>query len=524
MRKIYVILAVVTGMTLASCTNQEYLGDVGTTTQETEQGTAITFGGYAGKMTRSDFTGGDAASKLGSQFKVYGVKQNRTTATNYDQVFPNFTVQYSTSYANNAEYNNGWYYGGIGSQTIRYWDYSSANYHFVAGSPVTNFTFATNGTTGDIATATVTGLGGRLNHTTTVASNTAPVYIADPKIVAKANYQNEVEFTFRSMQSKVRVGIYETIPGYKITSIQFYNNAATPSASNYITLNGTSGYFQGSSSATGTVTYDWTTSKYTFEYTSSTISSDKCWEGGQFTSGVPATTSAATNLYGTDGSMASDGYFIVMPTPSVTAAAALTIKCDYVLKSLDNVDEIHVTGATATIPADYTKWAPNTAYTYLFKISDNTNGTTGDPNNPEDPAGLYPITFDAVVVDVADHQVGTETTFSTPSITVYQAGDVVTNGITYVAGGVTVKAYENATDVTSSATWSYTTIDTSTTPYDYSKDYEHLGASGAATSWTDGALTSVAAGNTYVIKAVTTNGTAYFVLVVGAAENGPANS
>ena len=527
MRKIYVILAAVTGLSFASCTNQEYLGDVGTTTQETEQGSAITFGGYSGKMTRNDFTDGEAASKLGSKFIVYGVKQNRTTATNYDQVFPNFTVQYDASKTNNAEYNNGWYYVGIGTQTIRYWDYSSANYHFVAGSPVANFTYATDGTTGDIATATVTGLGGRLNHTTTVASTLASVYIADPKVVAKADYKHEVEFTFRSMQSKVRVGIYETIPGYKITSISFYNNASTPVASNYITLNcATDNYFQGSTSATGTVTYDWTTPNYTFAYTSSTISSDKCWEGGQFTS-VPATTSAATNLYGTDDNMASDGYFIVMPTPSAIDAVPLTLKCDYVLKSLDDVDEIHVTGATATIPADYTKWAPNTAYTYLFKISNNTNGSTGNPDDPDnpDPAGLYPITFDAVVVNYADagQNVGTETTFSTPSITVYQDGDVVTNGITYKTGTVTVKAYEGTADVTSTATWSYTTIDTSTTPYDYSKDYEHLGASGAVTSWTSGALTSVTNGNTYVIKAKTTNGIAYFVLVVGAPENGPTN-
>jgi hypothetical protein len=209
-----------------------------------------------------------------------------------------------------------------------------------------------------------------------------------------------------------------------------------------------------------------------------------------------------------------------MPTPSAIAATPLTLTCDYTLTSLDTDETIEVKGATATIPEAYTKWLPNTAYTYLFKISDNTNGKTHTDQPNE---GLYPITFDAVVVNFADNQKGTETTVSTPSITVYQNGDVVTNGITYVAGDVTVTAYEGTTDVTSSATWSYTTIDTSTTPYDYTKDYERLGASGAATSWTSGKLTSVSASKTYVIKAVTSNGTAYFVLVVGAAETGPTN-
>lgn len=517
----YAVVAI--GM-LASCTVDEYMGDTPATSQETKG--SINFGTGLKTVTRADITGGDAATKLGNAMKVYGVKQNRSTATNYDKVFVDYSVKYNTANVGNDEYNNGWYYVGAESgQTIKYWDYSSADYHFVAGSPVLNFTYALDGTTGDIATATVTGLGGRLNHTTSVASDAAPVYIADPKIVTKTDYRNEVEFTFRSMQAKVRVGIYETIPGYKITSISFYNNAATPVASNYITLNSaTDNYFQGGASNTGgTITYNWSTPTYTFTYSGTGLTQGKYWEGGRFDSGVPATTSAATNLYGADDDMATTGYFIVMPTPSATAAAPLTLKCDYTLKSIDNKSDetIIVTGATATIPEAYTKWEANTAYTYLFKISDNTNGTTGSGT---DQVGLYPITFDAVVVDVADHQIGTETTVSTPSITVYQAGDVVTNGITYVAGDVVVKAYDGTTDVTSSATWSYTSIDTSTTPYDYTKDYERLGASGAATSWTSGALTTVAAGKTYVIKAVTTNGTAYFVLVVGAAENGPANS
>lgn len=524
MKKFYFILTAAASIALASCMNDEYLGDSPGTNKPTEE--AINFGGGFQALTRSDITGSEAASLLNNEFLVYGVKSNRTTSTNYDEVFGNFTVKYATAKNGNAEYNDGWYYvGAAGSQTIRYWDYASARYHFVAGSPVGKFTYATDGTTGDIKTATITGLGGRLNHSTTVTSAAAAVYIADPVVMTKptpaGTKYGEVMFTFRSMQSKVRVGIYETIPGYKITSISFYNNVTpTPGTSNYITLNSaTENYFQGGTSVTGTVTYDWTTPTYTFTYGDG-LTSGIYWEGGQFTSGIPATSSTdATNLYGaSDASKGDDGYYIVMPTPSATAAAPLTLKCDYVLKSLDNVDEIHVTGATATIPSDYTKWAPNTAYTYLFKISDNTNGTTGSGS---DPVGLYPITFDAVVVNVADQQIGTETTVSTPSITVYQDGDVVTNGITYKTGDVTVTAIEGTTDVTASATWSYTTI-TGTT-YDYSKDYEHLGASGAATVWTPGTLTSVTDGNTYVIKAVTSNGTAYFVLVVGAAEVGPTN-
>lgn len=518
--KKHLLIAAIAITALASCSSNDFVGDESPQTSSGNVG-AITFGSGLKAVTRADLTGSTAAEALGNAMKVYGVKQNRANTSNYDLVFPSYSVRFTTTQAGKDEYNNGWYYvgaGSEGSQTIKYWDWASADYHFAAGSPVSNFTFAPNETTGDIATASVTGLGGRLNHENTVASIASAVYIADPKVVAKANYNNEVEFTFRSMQTKVRVGIYETIPGYEIQSISFYNNAQTPVASNYITLNSaTNNYFQGGSNVTGTITYDWTngTPAYTFTYGQG-LTSGNYWEGGQFTSGVPATTSAATNLYGTDASMASNGYFIVMPTPSATAAAPLTLTCDYTLKSLDTNETIIVSGATATIPSTYTKWAANTAYTYLFKISDNTNGKT-DPSQPN--SGLYPIIFDAVVVNTADSNIGTETTVSTPSITVYQNGNIVENGITYVAGSVTVHAYEGTTDVTNTATWSYVEL----TSFDYSLDYEHLGTDGAGTSWTSGKLASVTADKTYIIKAVTSNGTAYFVLVVGSAEVGPIN-
>lgn len=522
MKKFYVILAAALGMTIASCTNTDYVGEVASQAKDPN---AIGFGSGTNALVRAaDFTGSAAADKLGNAMKVYGVKQNATTTTNYDKVFVNYSVKYDEGKKGNAEYNDGWYYVAAETgQTVKYWDYSSADYHFVAGSPVANFTYSLSAA-GDITTATVTGLGGRLGPDVTVSATNDPVYVADPKTVAKANYRQEVNFTFRALQTKVRVGIYETIPGYRISSIQFYDNKTTPGTSNYVTLNSaTDGYFQGGANVTGTVIYNWiTTPSYTFTYTGG-VTSRAYWQGGQFSTGVPAINSTdATNLYATTTmtSMDTNGYFIVMPTPSATTATPLTLKCDYTLTSTDGSGEtINVKGATATIPDAYTKWEANKAYTYLFKISANTNGKTGSDN---DPAGLYPITFDAVVINFEDNQVGTETTVSHPSITVYQDGDVVTNGITYKAGAITVKAMQGTTDVTSSYSWQYVKL-TGTT-FDYSQDYEKLGTGGTATSWTIGRLSNVEASSTYVIKAVYGSNVAYFVLVVGEAESGPANS
>lgn len=147
-----------------------------------------------------------------------------------------------------------------------------------------------------------------------------------------------------------------------------------------------------------------------------------------------STETDATTLYGKDKDMSDKGYFTVLPTPSATIAAPIIIKCDYTLNADDLSGEtIKVTGATAAIPAAYSKWEPNTRYTYLFKISDKTNGTTGDPTNSNDPAGLYPITFNAVVTGMTDKTEGTTTTFTAPSITTYQKGSVEGNTIKYVA-------------------------------------------------------------------------------------------
>jgi hypothetical protein len=99
----------------------------------------------------------------------------------------------------------------------------------------------------------------------------------------------------------------------------------------------------------------------------------------------------------------------------------LELRVDYTLVATDGSGEtIKVYGAKAFVPAIYAAWKPNYAYTYVFKISDNTNGWTSQVTT--DPQSLYPITFDAIVVDAEEYQQSTITTVSTPSITTYQKG------------------------------------------------------------------------------------------------------
>ena len=427
------------GTMLVGCTQSEYIGDA-----PQQNGNEIVFSGASGKMTRATSNEGTVAQKLDGQIKFYGVKKTATTddAATYADVFQNY-ILWSQGGATTSNPDGDWEYVGpdtqtygsenetIGkAQTIKYWDYSTDEYHFVAGSPVKAFEYALKD--GEIATATVTGIAGHLNpNNGTTAIDTDPIYIAAPVKVAKANYKEDVVFSFTRQQSFVRVGLFETIPGYAITAIKFYKMdengkwTTTPGDNNNITLaSATKEYFTGATDASATITYkNWdSTPTFEFAYDNGTeFVQQNNWYGGKLEKGVPATTSTNA-VYGTDGDMATTGYFTVIPTTSELDAAPLLVKCDYELTSVEDGSKeiINVTGATAAIPAAYTKWAPNTSYTYLFKISDNTNGTTGGGSGPE---GLFPITFDAAVVEVEDGTAqGTVTTVSTPSITTYQEG------------------------------------------------------------------------------------------------------
>ena len=449
MKKYFIFAA--SALALASCSSDDFLGENPGNVQNATN--AINFSGDAGKITRATKNEGTPAEMLDGQFKVYGTKKK---ADNIEHVFPNYYV-WDVADKNTTSNTDGWEYVGkeddanlgtgniklIQDQTIKYWDYSASEYHFVAGSPIKNFYL--NPYSGkDIESAEISGLAGHIEANdaegTGTALETYPVYVAAPVKVEKTGYQEPVQFNFVRQQAMVRVGVYETIPGYSITKIHFYaygTDGTTLSASegnNIILTSATADYFVGGKDISGTVTYDWTTEtpSYTFGYKDTNLKKSKNWYAGKLEILATKSTDDVANLYGTDKDMSPTGYFTVLPTKEADASPIL-IKCDYTLTDFNTGEEIKVTGATAAIPAAFSKWEANTRYTYLFKISDNTNGTTGTPGTT-DPTGLFPITFAASVTETLDKTDGTTTTVATPSITTYQNGSVTDKGIEYETG------------------------------------------------------------------------------------------
>lgn len=484
MKKFYYIFAA--GLFLASCANEEIV------TQEpiTPTESAIVFGSVKKGMTRADAEGADAAKLLGYKFVVSGYKGS-STATVGNIVFDNYLVEYKENTAHTTESNStNWEYvgvantpikhaadNGITSQQIKYWDYSKPQYDFIAWSTGSK-TAIYEGTpaAGEVLVSAITPSTATTSAYTFTgsANDLSNVYIADLVTVKKADYgDNPVKFKFRQLGTKVRIAIYETVPGYSVKDVQFYSAAASNDANatpKIFTTAANEIYTEG----TYTVTFptvdnpdskDNNQAHVTFaKKTGVDQSTTVNWGGLNYTiaeEGEKIGTkflgrSSSTASYA--GDAATNYYVIFMPNETGTN---LNLRVNYTLESIDGSgEEITVKGATAQVPSIYTTWKPGFAYTYIFKISDKTNGYTGvyDPTKPDDttvnsdPAGLYPITFDAVVENAEDNDATQETItlISTPSITTYQKGSNVVNNDEYLAatGPIFVTVNDGTTEST----------------------------------------------------------------------------
>ena len=518
--------AAVAIVALASCTDNEFIGDNSPTTQQENAADEIQFGLSVQNTTRAgEFVGATAAEKLGGMFVVEGTKgSEQTKSPSTTVVFDNYLVGYTANTAGKTESNtHNWEYVGLNttgitdrmtaatwsslhsgatdakSQTVKYWDYSTTQYDFYAYSTGTCEAIPVPATAAAPAASKIQV--SRINQVTTdaptgftmraaSATDLKQCYYTDVTKVLKANYGAPVTLTFRNMTAKVRMALYETVPGYSVRAVEFYQDATTTLgtdiSSNQATLFtvgddklpqsgivtvlyprvGTSSNTAADyNKASVTVTPDAGTAETKQEFGTLTAqyagveaneAYGKIVAGTKLTAEQAAAVNAALSLTGSDaysaggeitdahatsyfaaisaksylgrtlpnatfaGSAADSYYKAVIPN---TDGKALTLRVNYTLVATDGSgEEIKVYGAKAVVPPTYTKWLPNYAYTYIFKISDNSNGKTSTLAG--DPEGLFPITFDAVVANFVDANAEqtTVTTVATPSITTYQQG------------------------------------------------------------------------------------------------------
>ena len=474
--KKYLFFATV-ALALVSCSDNAFTGD-------SELGVAngnspISFSFDVPMPTRAE--GSEAATKLNNQFIVWGEKGETSGSaavtdgsTSHQLVFRNYKVTYgdNTAYTTTSNTKD-WEYVGITpyasnvtpatgetTQTIKYWDYAAGSYTFTAISAkpadITDgrVTIAktTSGTTVYDKGYTVT---------VTDMADLTSLYFADRQSITDASntdrtvsnkYGGSVKFTFRNAITQVRVGMYETIPGYTVKVTKFYyDDDADPATFDAMDQNNTTNFVAnvpnvspaaGKTAIAGTFTVKYYSNSaaneaagivnhptVTFAPTTASDAKHYITLGTGVVNTVLSETSATPTYDKTAGA-----YTTVMPQE--TNAVNLKLKIDYQLTNTITGETINITGKTAEVPAEYLQWKPNFKYTYIFKVNDN---------------DLYPITFDAMVVEDATGNVEYITTVSEPSITTYAKGSAVTTNGEYAASE---KVYAVVEDGSSLATLS----------------------------------------------------------------------
>ncbi len=468
--KIDFLLAATAILAMASCANDTDLSG--------SAPSALGDGSIAFNMNTPAATRGtsDDAGKLGGMFIVWGEKNENGSgkaAEAANTVFQNYVVKYTANTANTTTSNTAnWEYVGIDhsdfdtyvkntigagtAQTIKYWDDQATDYTFTAISALQTDIAAGNviitKNTGSTSTdGQTTGTVYDKGYTVQVKSgaNVDNIFYADRNPITKGDngytYQ-AVEMTFRNFMSKVRFGIYETVPGYKvvITGIRFNkgtdesdivtNPTTTTNGDNNSTTNNTFG-IDGEFIVKG----DQTKFKVTYE------DSDHKNRAKVEIDGTPNTntylnTGGTTWLTTTGGigtasnaptwdnvSENTVNWKTILPNPSNKTNLKLQIA--YKLVSEDTGEEIVFKNngteifRTVEVPAEYCQWKSNYAYSYIFKISDKS-------------AELYPITFDAVV---ETEQTGNQETITTMD------GDacITTIGARTTDGKTTIVSGEN---------------------------------------------------------------------------------
>ena len=423
-------LAALATFALTSCVNDEFIGDTAASELGAGDG-SINFGFKIPNATRVDQDHATSAATLNNQFIVWGEKSTGSaaeTSTAGTPVFINYVVNYGASTAHTTESNSSdWEYVGqtpyaaakvtstgspatVTDQTIKYWDFINKNYTFTAVSALPSDISGDKVIiTKNVSGSTVYEKGYTVSLKTGASVN--DIYFSDRTLVeaGESTKSTPVTLRFRNLVSQVRFGFYETVPGYSvaITDVKYNSVSHTSNGANNFGVDCAGAVLVPGASTSFTVTYD----------DGSVIAANqnkaKVAVAGSNTQNYLSTT--ATSFFGTTLGTTSDAstwenggnYTKILPNPSNTTDLTLTIS--YRLTSTDGSNEtIDITDAVVKVPAVYAKWQSNYAYTYLFKITDKN--------------GLYPITFDAVVVtDEAGNQ-ETITTVATPSITTYAKG------------------------------------------------------------------------------------------------------
>ena len=315
------------------------------------------------------------------------------------------------------------YKSNIEKQYLRYWDLSSARTTFYAYAPYVNSSTAPavtflNSTSGDATKKTMFFPNGSIIMGKDKPADQEFMYAVTK--VEKNNYKEDVKLVFHRMGARIQIKFWEDIPGYTVEMMNLDANptgtstltdgiyakpAIAPASGNtydpgkYLTKTGADIVFTNNeANATDP------TANVTFKGV--TNISNKC-----LTFDIPRVQLGETR---TDAKFSETKYYMIPRganfDPAIGAddnlkKTGFIFHVSYELKNNQSDETIIVTDAKVFVPADQCNWESNKSYTYVFKITKNSNGTTDkkDPNPEGDLTvdtdnALYPIVFDGCTV------------------------------------------------------------------------------------------------------------------------------
>ena len=441
-------------MAVIGCTSNDYVGDKDLLEENIGNG-VISFTSNTPAITRAPKEGSAAATDLNNQFYVYAIKNEKDDGAGNVQtghlVFNNYIVKWVAGSANSTTSNtNSWEYVGYTlsakeqanitvnsgdvAQTIKYWDYGAKDYTFYAFSALPADISGDKVKVVKKTDATTSYYDNGYTVTLAADADLDHLFFAERQNIEKSDntdrtqvnkYGGNVTFRFHNMATKVRVAMYETIPGYDVIIKNFSvdNDGTNPAFSDMtdgVTANFAANLQNSVKGAAGTMTVTYVSEGTTQNHPTASFTP---------TGDRNCVLSLGTNLREnvtigktvTEATYDQTGKAYTSVFPNESNEQNMKLKLSYTLKAPVTEETIEIADKTAEVPAQYLQWKSGYAYTYIFKITDD---------------ALNPITFDAVRIEDADGQAEYITTVTNPSITTFgvKGGQFVTGKDDYEAG------------------------------------------------------------------------------------------
>lgn len=431
------LLGLCMAATMVACSNDDLVDPQAVDNRDHQ---AIGFTYKTGNMSRDNAS----LSTVAGDFGVWGYKTYTegdgdgtgvpATETNYEVVFPHYLVGYGAAWAGGDGYDptaagattfgdqsstvdgkSYWFYEGLNSQFLKYWDTTAKAYYFYAHAPWTSNGVEFTPSTRKMEWKTAITQGNTVNSSVMYGA----------KKVDNYNGYADVPIPFTRLNAEVEIGFYEAINGYEVTLTDVEDHTvygsvsmpdfcfAVPSVPNenneghykwgtYVkSAKPTATFTDISATATDAPTVAWANFARTNAWYQG-ITIDQLSPGFWIFKNPCTSSTDYIGESATNPKMSPTKYYVV-PADDSNENCGFLFFVTYTIKSEDSNETILVKDAMVYVPARVTQWQANKKYTYIFKITASApGGTPTDPDDPTPPTPddpiLKPIVFDNCTV------------------------------------------------------------------------------------------------------------------------------